>query len=71
MKTARARLHRVIGGYVCRLRRSHHLVLAEDHWLERTGVSHFQEADGRLMTLQEMEHHSVEFRSGLTSGGRK
>lgn len=58
-ETLRAKFHRVVGGVVCRARGEHHLVLAEYHWHERTGVSHMTDSDGLRLTLHEMEHRSA------------
>ena len=59
-ETIKARLHRVIGGYLCLSRGRHNLVLAEHHWHERTGVSRSSKIEGlpgRSITLHEVEHH--------------
>ena len=58
-ETFNAKLHRVVGGLICRVSGQHRLVLAEHHWHERTGVSHDGGAAGLRLTLHETEHHSA------------
>lgn len=58
METVRARWHRRLGGFLCRIRGRHNLVLAEHHWLERTGVRFQPVGEERLVTMHEMERHS-------------
>ncbi len=58
-ETLTAKLHRVVGGYLCFVRRHHNLVLAEHHWYERTGVSHGSEAAGLRVTFHEVVHRSA------------
>ena len=57
-ETLNAKLHRVIGGFVCANRGRHKLVLAEHVWHERTGVSHEALIDGlpgKSVVLHEMD----------------
>lgn len=57
-ETLNAKLHRVLGGFVCANRGRHKLVLAEHVWHERTGISGEAPIDGlpgRSVVLHEVE----------------
>ena len=57
-ETLRAKLHRSIGGAVCRSRARHRLVLVEHHWHELDGPSRIVASAGIELNLTPMAHHS-------------
>lgn len=58
-ESLRARLHRRIGGAVCRLRARHRLILVEHHWSESSGESHLVTSHGIELRLTPMTSHSA------------